>query len=60
MEVVMSLPAGTRDSSGAFPAGSINGLVEERLCTLARQARAFRMPAEEPGSMQLPAASHRQ
>jgi predicted ATP-dependent protease len=43
IEVLTGLPAGVRDESGRFPDESINGLVEQRLATFAKQARAFRM-----------------
>jgi predicted ATP-dependent protease len=42
IEVLTGLPAGVRDETGRFPDKSINGLVEQRLATFAKQARAFR------------------
>jgi predicted ATP-dependent protease len=47
IELLAGLPAGVRDGSGAFPEGTLNGKVEQRLVTLARQARAFRAGADE-------------
>lgn len=47
IEVLTGVPAGARDETGRFPANSINGLVEQRLIAFAKQARAFRMSAEE-------------
>jgi len=38
--LLTGLPAGERDALGAFPAGSLNARVEQRLVDLARQARA--------------------
>ena len=38
--LLTGLPAGERDALGAFPAGSFNARVEQRLVDLARQARA--------------------
>jgi hypothetical protein len=40
--VLAGCPAGVRDETARFPDKSINGLVEQRLATFARQARAFR------------------
>jgi predicted ATP-dependent protease len=42
IEVLTGLPAGARDETGRFPDTSTNGLVEQRLATFAKQARAFR------------------
>ena len=41
MELLTGLDAGTRDESGAFPAGSVNFLVEARLGDFAQARRAF-------------------
>jgi predicted ATP-dependent protease len=41
MELLTGLDAGARDESGAFPAGSVNFLVEARLGDFARARRAF-------------------
>jgi hypothetical protein len=46
IELLTGTPAGARDAAGTFPDGTINHKVEQRLIALARQARAFRMPAE--------------
>jgi predicted ATP-dependent protease len=48
IEVLTGMPAGMRDETGRFPENSVNGLVEQRLTVLAKQARAFRMSAEQP------------
>lgn len=48
VEVLTGMPAGRRDETGRFPAGSVNGLVEQRLTVFATQARAFRMGTERP------------
>jgi predicted ATP-dependent protease len=42
IEVLTGVPAGARDQSGRFPEKSVNGLVEQRLTSFAKQARAFR------------------
>jgi hypothetical protein len=34
-------PAGERDKDGAFPAGSVNALIEERLRTYAQLRRRY-------------------
>jgi lon-related putative ATP-dependent protease len=39
--LVTGRSAGARDGSGAFPAGSVNALVEARLATFAEDARRF-------------------
>ena len=41
LEILTGLAAGTRGADGAFPARTVNQLVERRLITLAQQARAF-------------------
>ncbi len=41
IEILTGTAAGTRDKNGAFPAKSINGMVEARLHKLADQRRAF-------------------
>jgi hypothetical protein len=46
--ILTGMAAGTRDETGRFPDGSVNGLVEQRLTVFAAQARAFRMGAERP------------
>jgi predicted ATP-dependent protease len=43
IEVLTGRPAGSRDETGRFPEGSINGLVEQRLTAFAKRARAFRI-----------------
>jgi predicted ATP-dependent protease len=49
LEILTGMPAGTRDERGAFPDGSINHRVEQRLIALAKQARAFRVATEGQG-----------
>ncbi|MGE5278859.1 MAG: Lon protease family protein [Acidobacteriota bacterium] len=46
LEILTGQPAGERDAGGAFPAGSINARVEDRLAALADRQREFR--AETP------------
>ena len=41
MALLTGLPAGERDAAGAFPAESVNGLVEARLKGFAAARRAF-------------------
>jgi lon-related putative ATP-dependent protease len=41
IEILTGVKAGERDSSGRFPAGTINRLVEDKLRTLAERARSF-------------------
>jgi predicted ATP-dependent protease len=50
IEILTGVPAGTRDVTGRFPAGTFNERVEARLMTLAEQARAFKLAEakEEP------------
>jgi hypothetical protein len=45
-EILTGLPAGRRDATGRFPAGTFNERVETRLITLAKQARAFKLGAD--------------
>jgi hypothetical protein len=45
--LLTGLDAGARGQDGAFPAGSVNGLVEARLNTLAEAARRY---ARRPGN----------
>jgi predicted ATP-dependent protease len=46
IEVLTGRPAGSRDGSGRFPEGTVNHLVEQRLESFARQARAYRVTPE--------------
>jgi predicted ATP-dependent protease len=48
IEILTGMPAGVRDETGRFEGGTVNGLVEQRLVALAKQARAFRASAGEP------------
>jgi predicted ATP-dependent protease len=48
MQLLTGMPAGGRDVTGQFLSGTVNHLVEQRLIALARQARAFKVSAEEP------------
>ena len=41
IEILTGVKAGERDSSGRFPAGTINRLVEDKLRSLAERARSF-------------------
>ncbi|MEM7345875.1 MAG: ATP-binding protein [Chloroflexota bacterium] len=43
IEVLTGVPAGERDTSGQFPEGSINALVEARLIALAEARRAYQL-----------------
>lgn len=53
VEILTGMPAGTRDPTGTFPAGTFNERVETRLITLAKQARAFKLLAEGPEAVRL-------
>jgi len=46
IEILTGVPAGARDATGAFPAGTLNYMVEQRLIALASQALAFRLAGE--------------
>jgi predicted ATP-dependent protease len=46
IEILTGMPAGTREATGRFAAGTFNERVESRLITLAKQARAFKLAAE--------------
>jgi predicted ATP-dependent protease len=46
MELLTGLPAGSRDDTGRFPRGTVNHRVEQRLVTLAQQARAFKVASD--------------
>jgi predicted ATP-dependent protease len=46
IEILTGMPAGTRETTGRFAAGTFNERVESRLITLAKQARAFKLAAE--------------
>jgi predicted ATP-dependent protease len=46
IEILTGMPAGSRDTTGIFPAGTFNERVETRVMALARQARAFKLPVE--------------
>jgi len=48
--LLSGLPAGERDALGAFPPGSFNFRVEQRLIDLARQARAEAVHIERKGA----------
>ena len=41
IEILTGVPAGEQDREGKFPAGTVNGLVSERLLTMARKQKAF-------------------
>jgi lon-related putative ATP-dependent protease len=47
IEILTGVPAGERDTTGAYPIGTINHRVEERLTDMAEQLAAFRSSAEE-------------
>jgi lon-related putative ATP-dependent protease len=44
LAVLTGLPAAPRDALGAFPAGSLNARIEQRLADFAERARAFAVP----------------
>lgn len=46
IEILTGTPAGERESSGRFTAGSVNARVDARLQTLAQQLKAMSEPAE--------------
>jgi lon-related putative ATP-dependent protease len=47
LALLTGMPAGERDASGAFPEGSVNRLVEDRLKQFARARRPFTRDGEE-------------
>jgi predicted ATP-dependent protease len=47
--LMMGRPAGAREAGAAFPAGSINALVEAKLRAFAQVARAFAHPERDRG-----------
>jgi predicted ATP-dependent protease len=47
LELLTGIPAGARDETGQFPAGSLNSRVEQRLMSFAAQARAFKTGSGE-------------
>jgi lon-related putative ATP-dependent protease len=49
IEVLTGLPAGEMDDEGAFPEGSINHLIVQRLEEMAETQRAFNRPPEKAG-----------
>jgi predicted ATP-dependent protease len=57
IEILTGMPAGSRDTTGRFPAGTFNERVETRLMTLAKQARAFKLAAEGTEAERLTKAS---
>ena len=50
IEILTGVPAGARDASGQFPAGTINHRVERRLVEFADRARAPGAPAAPRGA----------
>jgi lon-related putative ATP-dependent protease len=50
IEILTGVPAGERDASGQFPAGTINHRVERRLVEFADRARAPGAPAAPKGT----------
>ncbi|MFM2106015.1 MAG: hypothetical protein RL338_1047 [Chloroflexota bacterium] len=44
LELLTGVAAGSRDESGRYPEGTVNGLVEARLAELAESARQFAAP----------------
>jgi predicted ATP-dependent protease len=46
MEILTGVPAGERDSSGAFPVGSVNQRVESRLVEFAKKRLAVAQQAK--------------
>ncbi len=48
LEILTGIDGGARDEAGRFPDGTVNGRVQDRLMTFAKQARAFRALPEEP------------
>ncbi len=41
IELLTGLPAGEPDAGGAYPAGTVNRMVADRLAELAENSRAF-------------------
>ncbi len=46
IEILTGIPAGERDAAGAFPAGSVNRMVEDRLIGFAEARRKFGRPGK--------------
>lgn len=46
IELLTGVPAGAPDASGAYPTGSVNALVDERISRFGLQLREFGRPAE--------------
>lgn len=51
IEILTGMPAGERDARGAFPPGSLNQRVEERLSALAEKRQAFGLPGKGEGEI---------
>ncbi len=49
LELLMGLPAGERDAAGAFPEGSVNGLVEARLKEMGEIVKAMAQAEKKDG-----------
>jgi predicted ATP-dependent protease len=46
LEILSGVPAGSRDTLGRFPAGTLNARIEERLADFAERARAPAVPRD--------------
>ncbi len=57
IEILTGTPAGTSDSTGTFPADSVNGRVASRLAELARRYREFSSAGDRRGDGGQPPAS---
>jgi hypothetical protein len=49
LESLTGVPAGTKDESGAYPAGSLNGKAKAQLTEFARRLQAFSRAAAPEG-----------
>lgn len=52
IELLSGLPAGSRDATGAFPAGSFNAAVADKLKSFADARRKFGAPGHQAGETQ--------
>jgi hypothetical protein len=50
LEALTGLPAGARDATGAYPEGSVNRKVADRLALFAEQRKSFLKEAKKDAS----------
>jgi len=56
LELLTGLPAGVRQTDGAFDAGSVNGKVDQKLKEMMELAKELMKGEEGPGKSSAPAA----